>query len=238
MKFLRYLFCLQGKVSREEYVLVGVGLMILKYAVEACVIAVFTSKFYSPLDFFNPLISVRSEFIVGGPDWLGMAWVLWTLPFLCIAVAMSMRRAVDAGASPWVGMLILIPIINFFAMLYLASIPQCYAERRYEGLKSWDNTQPYPETTKKIRLHEAYAGFMGILIGFFYMLAITTASIYIFKSYGAALFFGTPLVVGAATAYIYNRKDTHSSAGTITLSLITAALFACGFLSCRRTYGD
>ena len=32
---------------------------------------------------------------------------------------MSIRRAMDSGRSPWIGMLVLIPIINLWSMLWL-----------------------------------------------------------------------------------------------------------------------
>lgn len=229
MKFLRYLFCLQGKVSREQYGLVGVGLMVLKYVVEACVIAVFTSKFYSPLDFVNPLISVRSEFIVGGPDWLGMAWVLWTLPFLCIAVGMSMRRAVDAGASPWAGMLVLVPFVNLLVMLYLASIPSGYANRDYAPLPREKKTWIKDDDQAKDIL-AVHALFVGVTVGFIYMFVLVLIGIYVFKSYGAAMFFGTPIISGAATGYTYNRWCPRSIGSTVGLSIMTGAFFAGGLL--------
>src|SRR5262245_58016098 len=88
-------------VDRLTYLCVGALLMVLKYAVEAAAIGYITGKFYSPLDFINPLASARRQFIVGGNDFLTPMWLLWTLPFVAIAVVMTIRRAIDAGASPW-----------------------------------------------------------------------------------------------------------------------------------------
>ena len=72
---IRHWFSLEGKVSRKQYVLTGVGLMLFKYAMEAGVIGYITGKFYSPLDFINPFLSARSQFTVGAPEWFGFAWV-------------------------------------------------------------------------------------------------------------------------------------------------------------------
>jgi hypothetical protein len=43
------------------------------------------------------------------PPWLSLALYAWTLPFLWIAVSMSIRRAADAGITPWIGFGVLVP---------------------------------------------------------------------------------------------------------------------------------
>ena len=116
-------FSLQGTVSRKEYLLTGLGLMLFKYAVEAGVIATVSGKFYSPLDFVNPLLSVRSQFIQGAPEWLGMAWVLWTIPFVWIAVSdehppRNRCRRFAVGSD----VLVLMPVLNL-ACFMLAYLP-------------------------------------------------------------------------------------------------------------------
>lgn len=235
LKLTKRWFSLQGTVSREEYLLTGVGLMILKYAVEAGVIGYFTGKFYTPLDFLNPLLSARSQFTVGAPEWLGMAWVLWTIPFVCIAVAMSMRRAIGAGASPWAGMFVLVPIINLPLMLYLACIPQGYANRNYVEDGSARSSLVISEfdlvdEDRANSLLAFQAAFVGIAVGFAYMFCLVLFGVYVLKSYGAAMFFGTPLVAGAATAYTYNRWCPQLLGSTIALSLTSGVFFAAGLL--------
>ena len=95
--WLPNLFGFHAPVNQRHYAAFGIGLMLLKYAVEALVIAVLTGQFYTPLDFVNPLITSRERFTAAAPLWLGMGWVLWTLPFLWIAVSMSIRRAAFVG---------------------------------------------------------------------------------------------------------------------------------------------
>lgn len=221
---IRHWFSLEGKVSRKEYVLTGVGLMLFKYAVEAGVIGYTTGKFYSPLDFINPLLSARSQFTVGAPEWLGFAWVMWTVLFVWIALTMSMRRSLDAGATPWAGFFVLIPIFNFLVMLYLASIPKNYAERSRETLNPSDNKSLTSEVSA------TQSALFGIAVGFAYSLASVVLCIYFFKSYGAALFFGTPLITGAVTGYSYNRWYVQSTRATLGLASIAALSFAAGLL--------
>lgn len=219
LRLVRRWFSLQDTVSREEYLLTGVGLMILKYAVEAGVIGSITGKFYSPLDFVNPLLSARSQFTVGAPEWLGMAWVLWTLPFVWIAVTMSVRRAMDAGASPWVGMIVLVPLVNFILMLYLAWIPQGYAEREY-------SKKEVSSDSADTRVATLNAALVGIAVCMAYFLLVTLLSISAFRSYGSAVFFGAPVITGAVSAYIFNRPKERTKQATLGHSLLVVASFA------------
>lgn len=239
MRSPRYLFSLQGQVSRAEYAEVGVILMIFKYVVESIVITYFSGMFYSPLDFFNPLLSTRSQFASHAPDWLGFAWVLWTLPFLWIAISMSIRRAMDVGANPWVAMLMLVPIVNFLLMIYLAWVPSGHAERIYVPQASYRRTNQPGSLVAGVDVSDdthvkdglgLNAALVGITVGFVYMFASVTLGIYFFHSYGAAMFYGTPFISGAATAYTYNRWSPRSLSSTIWLSVLTGMLFACAFL--------
>ena len=98
--WLGNLFGFKATVNQHHYVSFGVGLMLIKYGVEASVIAILSGQLYTPFDFVNPLVSSRERFTAHSPLWLGMGWVLWTLPFLWIAISMSIRRAAYVGYSP------------------------------------------------------------------------------------------------------------------------------------------
>ena len=101
----RLWFGLRQPVNQTTYAASGFGLMALKYTVEAVIVFMTTFKSYLPWDFINPLISVRQKYFTPpAPEWLAWAFILWSLPFLWIAVSMSVRRAVDAGKNAWLGL--------------------------------------------------------------------------------------------------------------------------------------
>ena len=66
----------------------------------------------------------QSEFRDSQPNaarrtkWVPWMMFLWTLPFMWIAVTMSVRRVADVGDSPWLGLLVVIPIVNYCFMLW------------------------------------------------------------------------------------------------------------------------
>jgi uncharacterized membrane protein YhaH (DUF805 family) len=96
---LRTLFGLHGRVNRRVYLVTGVSLMLIKYAVDATAVYRFAHLAWTPWDYLVPLITIKAPNITAIPSWLGFALVLWTLPFIWIGVTMMMRRAIDAGSS-------------------------------------------------------------------------------------------------------------------------------------------
>jgi uncharacterized membrane protein YhaH (DUF805 family) len=219
LEWLRLWFLLRDPVRRPEYAATGFGLMALKYVVEFIVVGQMTGLLFTPLDFVNPLLTARQKFAQGAPDWFGLLWVAWTLPFLWIAVSMSVRRALDAGKSPWHGLWVLVPFANLVAMLVLACLPSAAQAATF-----WN------EQTKRRELQRpadvaatVKAAIGGIAVGALYASVVIQATVYLFDDYGAALFFGTPFITGTAAGYLLNLRTSHSYAATI--GVATAALF-------------
>jgi uncharacterized membrane protein YhaH (DUF805 family) len=121
---LRLWFGVEAPVSRAAYAVSGVLLMALKYAVEALAVWTFTGRVFHPWDFLNPLLSSRIALLQPAPEWLAWGLFLWSLPFLWICVSMSVRRAADAGLSPWFGLWVLVPVVNLVFMILLCGMPR------------------------------------------------------------------------------------------------------------------
>lgn len=263
----RSVFRFAGPVNRWDYFQVGISLMLIKYLVEAATIYVTTGLRYTPIDFMNPLLSSREFFFNASSPWLGMAWILWSLPFFWIAVAMSIRRASDIGVSPWFGLVILVPIVNWLGMLLMSLIPsqiqgsqhgadsepeKSDTERLIEAFRALEpNSFPTNElnasevgasrtrTTEfaeladfvKVPYDGVTAAILGIGGGTLYAISMVLFSVYVLSSYGAAMFFGTPVVTGAIAAYLYNRGIAKSVGQTLGQGSLTIA-FACTGLLC------
>ena len=259
-------FRFAGTVNRRDYLQVGISLMLVKYLVEAAAIFVTTGLRYTPIDFVNPLLSSREYFFDASSPWLGMGWILWSLPFFWIAVAMSIRRASDIGVSPWFGLVILVPIVNWLGMLLMSLIPsqkqgsqhgqdsdpeKSDTERLIEAFRALEpNSLPVNEVnasedgasrTRSAQLSESVdlvtssydgvtAAILGIGGGALYAISMVLFCVYVLSSYGAAMFFGTPVVTGAIAAYLYNRGIAISVGQTLGHASLTI-FFACsGFL--------
>ena len=232
-------FNLHGTVDRRTYIGWGVGLAVLKYAVETGVIGAYTGQFYSPMDFLSPLLSNRARFTEGAPTWLGMSLVLWTLPFVWIAVAMSVRRCRDAGYSPWCGMLMLVPLVNYLSMFLLSIVPaetpesaeEAQLDRELTELWQPPKVDSQPDQPMPSENNGVVAAIVGATAGVAYALGSTVLTIYVLDSYGAALFFGTPLVAGAVSGFLFNRPVRRSAGATVLQATLMVICCCCGFLA-------
>jgi hypothetical protein len=219
LDWLQLWFLLRDPVGRREYAVTGFGLMAFKYLVEYLVVGQLTGLTYTPLDFVNPLMSAREKFAGGAPEWFGWAWVIWAMPFLWIAVGMSVRRALDAGISPWHGLWVLVPFANLIAMLVLACLPTAA-----QPVTIWnDNTLRLEPRRPADVAATVKAAIGGIAVGALYGSVVLQAMVVLFDDYGLSLFFGTPIVTGMSSGYLLNLRSSRSYAATIGVAV--AALF-------------
>ena len=206
------LFGLSTTVSRQAYAITGVALMILKYLVEALLIFQFTGNVFTPWEFLSPLMSVRTRVLSSRVfDPLLVALVLWTVPFLWVGVSMSVRRAVNAGLPGMFGLLFLAPCANYVVMIMLAFAPT-------------KSTAPIvPEEPATVIDEALKSALLGMILGTGIGLAMTGLSVYLLRDYSAALFFGTPFMIGAVSAYLHNRGHLRSTGSTTLVSMASVA---------------
>ena len=146
------LFSLHGRITRREYVAAGVGLMFLKYIVDTVAIYLVAHVWWTPMNYFFPLIGERITKVGQFPTWFQMALLIWTLPFVWIGVTMTMRRAVDAGRSAAWCAAFFVPFINYAVMLWLASLPS--SQKVVEEM-------PYDPPSDADRYRTAIVGALG-----------------------------------------------------------------------------
>lgn len=204
---LRLWFGVSEPVGRTTYALSGFGLMAFKYGVEALAIWIHASALFWPWHFLNPVLSIRTEMLQSAPPWVGWALFVWSLPFVWIALSMSVRRAADAGISPWLGLLVLVPLVNLVFMLAMC-FPASAAGQRW-------SPQRRPASGEDRARTAVMALGISLLIG----AAMMIVSVYLLQSYGAALFLGTPLMMGVVAAYLFNRTSPRGYWASVGLGL-------------------
>lgn len=221
---------LNRNLDRRMYWAVGCIAFPAKYFVEAATLFWLSGKSYRPLDFLNPLAAGRIQFAASGPEWLGIAWATWSVPFLLLALVLTIRRCKDAGWNRWFGLFVVVPILNLPFMLLLAVWPSSPSQATREAHVP---LKPYAPPTSSAQLNSSHladssiiAAIFGIAVGAFYLVGLTVLCVYVIGNYGAALFFGAPLITGAAAGYMLNRYTKKSAGGTVLHSLATM-LAAC-----------
>jgi uncharacterized membrane protein YhaH (DUF805 family) len=208
-RFLRYWFTFESAVDRRSYLLHGVALMATKYAVDTAIIALVAGVIWTPIDYLETGLSFAHSKLRGGPGYLIPILALWTLPFVWIGLTMSIRRALDAGYSAWLALLFFVPLVGYAFMLVMSVLPSAPAR--------WSRERPRPNEARLPSALLAIAAGMGLGLG------ILALNVYVLRSYSASLFVGMPFVVGAVTAYLFNRRYAASARETAEVVALTLA---------------
>jgi uncharacterized membrane protein YhaH (DUF805 family) len=209
-RWLRLWLTFESLVGRKEYVLSGLGLAALKYAGDVFLVWRATGRLWHPLDYVSPVASLMATKLHMAPPELLPLLALWSLPFLWIGVSMSMRRALDAGRSAWLALLFFVPVVSYLFIAAMAVMPS-----RARTSAATEAPRPYED-----RLPSAL---MAIAAGVTIGLGMLALSVYGLHSYGVSLFLGTPFVIGALTAYLFNRRYPASGWETQQVVLMTLA---------------
>ncbi len=236
MKLLRLWFGLSASVTRKTYVLTGVGLMVLKVVLDNVIAYIGTGRPWSVAAYLIPSFALKAQQtnVAPTPEWVLITMIVVTLPFVWVGVSMSVRRAADAGRSPFLGLLFLVPIINWIVMVVLAALPSPATGSRWKAPPApgvYRNpvqpvqTEGAPDSLPK---REIDPGVKATLIGMLSSVVIGVGmigiSIYSMQLYGAALFFATPFLMGVTTAFAYNYRVIRTLPMTIGLSLLSVVI--------------
>ncbi|HXC24351.1 MAG TPA: DUF805 domain-containing protein [Gemmatimonadaceae bacterium] len=212
------LFTLRHRVPRAYYAKVGVTLILLKYLVDATAIYLVTGIHWTPWAYPLGALSLTNN--PQFPSWLGIAMIIWTLPFLWIGVSLSVRRAADAGWSPWVGLAFFVPFLNYAVMLALCVAPSAPKD-------TWSAQVALPAARHQLRsaFYGVNAGVAIGLLGF----ALDVGALH---QYDGSLFLVTPFVLGATSAFVFNRTSAETMGATmkvVVLSLLLVGGVLIGF---------
>ena len=220
-KALKLLFGLTLPVDRRTYAIVGVMLMVLKLGVDQLFLYVATGKLWGFWQYLS--LGMLSDQV---PSVAIGVLTLWALPFAWIGLSMTVRRAIDAGLSPWVGLLFCVPLINLVLMIAL-----CFRPSRPQGPRTAATARESP-TWMSSRLTSIGASLAVAM-------AVTAVSVFAIRDLGVVLFAGTPLGMGVVAGYTFNRgirRELSATLGIAGVSLIAAAavlmLFAIEGLVC------
>lgn len=222
---LEQLAGLRRRVPRRAYVLWGLGLAALKFAIDTGIVYAFAHKTWSPLGYVVPSLVLRDEAVGSAPEAMQVLLVLAALPFLWIGLTMSVRRAADAGISPWFGVGFLVPLLNYVTILLLSILPT-KAQARWDPQSGAAYRQQRDEPPpSRIDLPSGVrAALLGIAASIGIGLAMIGLSVYGLGLYGTALFFATPFAMGATTAAVYNAQATRRLRDTLGLTAVATLL--------------
>lgn len=186
--------------------------------------------------FFSQHAAVASLFVAQHQD-LNVSWRFWLLPLRSVAdlhnapavtlalafalallvawalSALAFRRSVNAGASVWTAAAVIAPIIQILVIAGLSVMPARPA--------------PTPTPSDAVggkRPMDWRTAIQGMLAGTGLTVFTVAVGALIFGAYGYGMFVVGPFLIGAATAYLANRKGDIGGTNNAGLVLCAAAL--------------
>ena len=183
---------LRQRVGRRTYIGWGLGLAVAKFVVDTAVVYGFSHKTWSPLGYVVPSLRASRASGRAGARRDDVLLVVLAMPFLWIGLSMSVRRAADAGLSPWIGAGFLVPILNYVTM---PPVPRTVAKTAPAGSPAGHGAYRAPGRDDAAALEawscpSAYGrALLGVLASIAVGLAMLGLSVYGLGLYGTALFF-------------------------------------------------
>jgi uncharacterized membrane protein YhaH (DUF805 family) len=206
---------LRAPVKRSTYFTVGIILALIKYLGDSAIVWYGMHRLWTPFDYFHTVSSLLFTTFTGVPSWLVFALLVWTIPFVWIGVTLTLRRALDAGWSPWICMMFFVPYAEYLLILLLCLWP---SSRKYELTNPGGCNQ-----TQRAFFYRALGGIAAGLAFGMLMIGIT---VLLKANYGLALFLGCPFGIGALSGYFLCREGYASNWEVLEVVLITLGCIA------------
>ena len=214
---LGLMFGFTRSVPRGTYIAIGFGLGLLKYLMDAALVWSVTREVWTPISYLMPVMTLRQEGLGAGATGetgtlLLAVMAAYTLPFLWVGLTMSVRRAADAGLSPWLGIGFIVPGLNWLMILALCIFPT-------RSTWEWDSGGEVMPAQLGVALS-------AIALGIVQTIGMVGLNVYVFGQYGWVLFLTTPCVVGLLAGFLLNRKAPVGVAPTLATAALTILMLS------------
>jgi uncharacterized membrane protein YhaH (DUF805 family) len=193
-----------GKVGRAEYAAVGAIGVFLKHNLDRLIAAsVLGSRsgffnYLAPLGKaarLNHLSNIEAEFLA--------TLLLFSIPFIWVGVAMTVKRLRDAGQPVWLVVLFFTPIINLFFLLALCLLPPRARAQEFEGAP-WPGPHGLDDYIPHSPLGSAVlAIFITAVLG----LGFVAMGTLVIGAYGWSLFVALPFCLGMFSVLLYSYHE-------------------------------
>jgi uncharacterized membrane protein YhaH (DUF805 family) len=217
-----------GKVSRKTYALVGLIGFAIKHNVDRFVTRDFLHNVVGNAGlfsyFFNywaPLGTAARLTHLSAAEMKFLATLLFvSLPFICVGVAMTVRRLRDAGQPVWLVILFFAPFVNLLFFLVLCALPS------HEKPAAREVT-PWPRVRRLdgiIPRSAAGSAVLSIVLTTAIGLVFVLAGTKIIGSYGWSLFVALPFCLGLFAALLHSYHAPRTLGACLQVALLPVGI--------------
>ena len=210
----RDLWRVDGKIDRGPYLLLGFGLMAVKFNLERTLASALFNRPWSVLAHYlhAPAVDIASMQGLDGDFYRALA--LTTLPFVWTGMALTVRRLRSAGLPPALSLLFFVPFVNFLFFLLLSALPRVPTVAPGRAL---DRFVP-----------RSKAGSAAMAAGLGGAVTLVAAPLWdgVSSGYTAGLFIGFPFALGMASGLLYGWHEGRAYLETLGAAALTTALAA------------
>jgi uncharacterized membrane protein YhaH (DUF805 family) len=214
----------QGRVTRKEYLYVGVLFSVLKVLIDYATVTILFGGKWSPLAYVTSRFSLFAAPYAWMANPSSRAEILTigavAAPFMYIGVLYTVKRLRDIGAPTWLAAFFFVPFLKFLFIALLCILPaaEIRPERREEGrLTSLGRFIPASKVGSAI---------LGFLVTA--MIAVPTAWLITERlgNYGWTLFLGLPFFCGFTSAAIYCYHAPRTASQCLLVALASLGVIA------------
>ena len=211
---------LTSPLRRMPFVTITGALLVIAYLLLRVILGIYegyANSFPDGWQFLDPLGMVVGR---GKPWWLTIG-VHLLLTFALVIV--GVRRAMDAGWSPWMGALMALPVVRLFVFTVLAMQPGAKHTHVLDLPREGWLGRILPRSKKGSAV--AAVIFTTVIVIPFGFLSVEVLS-----DYGLALFIGIPFLLGVVSSYILSYHQPSSmreslGVATTTLFIVLVIIF-------------
>lgn len=224
MDVLKNFLLLSATLSRARYLLIGVALLLVKYAIDSTAATGFGQP-WSPLNYL--VWPDRSSVLVfdlpEADRRFGLTMLAIALPFIWVGVTCTLQRLQDAQLPLALVVLFCIPIVNLLLILGLCVVPSRPPE-----------VTPVPGTALARRarvVHRKVAGksnpaafLIACVVSVGITVGLVVVSANLLQSYGFGVFVAAPFVQGWLAAVLYGLPRRRSIGACLGVAVAALAM--------------
>jgi len=206
----------EGRVSRTQYLLSGIILVGVKYAVDSFIASRFGERWHAS----NYLLPPPDIALLTSPH-PRLYLILWAaaIPFFWIGISLTLARLRDAGQRALWLFLFFVPIANLLLFFFLSLEPS----------STLPEDRSLPAGLSPMR---RFAPLLGVGLAAALGFALVLLSANFFAQYAWGLFLGVPFVTGFVASWFLNARTLQSrklTAGVCALTPMVIGLALIGF---------